>query len=92
MAGKLNIALWAVSGLIAAAVVHGAAIIYLNADRKSYEKGRAFGRCEVVIVLDRAMRKKDPTWAAPQRLIKKCSSVLAQKEPFEGLALTGDQP
>jgi hypothetical protein len=56
----------------------GAGAINAASDR-SFERGRAVGKCDVVLMLDAAMRKKDPKFSAPDGLIARCKTLTKDK-------------
>lgn len=43
---------------------------------RGHRQGRAVGQCDIVVKLDEAMRRKDPTWGAPSRLVTKCAALI----------------
>lgn len=46
----------------------------------SFDRGRAVGKCDVVLMLDASMRKKGPAFAAPNGLIARCKALTKEAE------------
>lgn len=65
-----------ISALIAISLVGGFAGAVNYAYERGQRQGRAVGQCDIVVKLDEAMRRKDPTWGAPSQLVTKCAALI----------------
>lgn len=70
--------------LVALSLTGAASGVVNFAYERGRREGREAGQCDIVVALDRAMRKKDPTWGAPRPIVKKCADLLAKhREPSD---------
>lgn len=68
--------------LACASLVIGLATVSLSAVaiNRAFEQGRAVGKCDVVLLIDRAMTKRDPAFSAPDGLIARCKTIIKQAD------------
>ena len=68
------------AAVIAVPLIYGASTAVLKAQDRAFQKGREVGTCDMVVRLDAAQRKSDPTWKAPGTIVPKCKALIAASE------------
>jgi len=55
--------------------------IAIRAQKRAEAYGRYLGQCDVIVIIDKTMKAKDPTWtASTPKLVSDCQAALTTKE------------